>query len=190
MDGDKERGEEASKGGGWRLEGKEAKECLMNHPIFLARKQNLLEAPTQQMCAYVCLAQLTTWPSLLRRGSAQGWFWGDSHPNYLYKPMVHRLQVKTVLPQQAQWGSAGLLDSFRAELEAKSDAQESPSNLFCHCPASSAWLTWKRLLGSAFSISLWASLIQQEFIHCADAWHPCIHGEKIPVNEPNSVPVV
>ena len=46
--------------GGRRLEGKEAKECLMNHPIFLARKQNLLEVPTQQMCAYVCLAQLAT----------------------------------------------------------------------------------------------------------------------------------
>lgn len=43
-----------------RLKGKEAKECLVNRPIFLARKQNLLKAPTQHMSAYACLAQLGT----------------------------------------------------------------------------------------------------------------------------------
>lgn len=59
MEGDKERGEEASKGGN-KIGREGSKRVFGESSHFLARKQNLLEAPTQQMYAYACLAQLAT----------------------------------------------------------------------------------------------------------------------------------
>lgn len=84
-------------------EREETEECLVILPIFLTRKQNLLETPTQQTCASACLTQLVTRPSIQQRGG--------SDVSASYKPMAHLLQVKTVLSRQTECDSAGLLDS-------------------------------------------------------------------------------
>lgn len=59
-DGGQNRRKQEREGGKKMRRGEETEEFLDMVPIFLTRKQNLLEAPTWQTCAYACLAQLVT----------------------------------------------------------------------------------------------------------------------------------